>query len=154
MREFVADTVSEYKTMLDDLFGRKKDIACFVACRIIEAHGSDVFEDFMLELGDGDTKNVTLLALRQKLLKDIDGSYPQDARNILAYTIMAFNAWRSGKNLKKLVWGVDAAMPAFDVPEEADEAEVEVDEVDPTEPAAPLRPQPTAAPGRTRPSAP
>ena len=126
IREVVANTVSEYKTTLDDLFGRKKDVACFVACRITDAHGHDVFEDFMTALEDESITHGAIFLLRQKLEKDMDGSKPLEKKQLLAFMIKAFNAWHVGKAMRKLSWSVDEAMPAFDVPEESDTDEEDV----------------------------
>ena len=124
LRGVIADTVSEYKSLLDDLFGRQKDVACFAAVRIIAAHGTDVFEDFMLALLDEDNKHGPIFLLRQKLEHNVSGKNPLRKQDVLAFLIKAFNAWHAGQGMKKLVWGTDEVMPSFDV-SDADDAEAE-----------------------------
>lgn len=122
MRKVVAETVSEYKTLLDELFARKKDVACFAACRIVKAHGPDVLEDFMTALGDDSIRQGAVWLLRQKLEKDVVGGQGAlAAKDVLAFTIKAFNAWHAGKAMKKLTWGVDEVMPQFDESDEEDD---------------------------------
>jgi hypothetical protein len=125
LRGVIADTVSEHKSLLEELFGRKKDVACFAAVRIIAAHGNDVFEDFMSALVDETIKHGAVFLLRQKLERDISGSSPLSKKEVLAFVIKAFNAWHTGKVLKKLVWGTDEVMPSFDEPDPDAEAEAE-----------------------------
>lgn len=121
LREIIADTVSEYKTLLKDLFGRKQDVACFAACRIVKAHGKDVFEDFMSALDDEAIRHGAVYLLRQKLERDIAGMSNLSKPDVLAFVIKAFNAWHAGKAMKKLTWSTDEAMPAFDEPEDDDD---------------------------------
>ena len=132
MREIISDTVSEHQSLIDELFARKRDVICFAACRIVTAHGNDVFEDFMAALDDDTIKHGAAALLRQKLEKDVAHAKPKEAlkkKAALAFVIKAFNAWHAGKAMKKLSWSVDEAMPEFDVPDDAD-ADAEEDEME------------------------
>jgi hypothetical protein len=123
MREIIAETVAEHKSLLTELFGVKADVACFVACRVTEAFGAEVFDDFMQSLSDETVKQGPIYLLRHKLEKDIGSAKPLAKKEMLAFVIMAFNAWQGGKGMKKLTWGVDEDMPRFMRADDANEAD-------------------------------
>jgi hypothetical protein len=51
-------------------------------------------------------------------MADADGRADLSTKEVLAFIIKAFNAWRSGRSMRRLILGTDEPFPQFDVPED------------------------------------
>jgi len=124
LHDAVNAIVSEHKKVIADLMPRKKDVACFAGWQITRGHGEDIAEEFFNDLGNEDTVQGPIGLLRVKLMADADGRADLSKKEVLAFIIKAFNAWHSGRSMRRLILGTDEPFPEFDIPEnDGDEEE-------------------------------
>lgn len=118
LHDAVNAIVSEHKKVITDLMPRKRDVACFAGWQITKGHGEEVAEEFFDDLGNEDTVQGPIGLLRAKLMADADGRADLSTKEVLAFIIKAFNAWRSGRSMRRLILGTDEPFPQFDIPED------------------------------------
>jgi hypothetical protein len=116
MHDAVGDLTGEYKEVLQELLPHKKDVACYFAWKAREIYGEDAIDGFFGDLGDEDSGGPIAL-LRSKLMLDAECRGKLKDRDVLAFLIKAFNAWRSDKPMRRLILGTDEMMPKFDAPD-------------------------------------
>jgi hypothetical protein len=114
----VHTVISEHKGVLAELMPRKRDVACFAAWQITKGHGEDTVEEFFSDLANEDTVQGPIGLLRAKLMADADGRSDLSKKEVLAFIVKAFNAWRSGRSMRRLFLATDESFPQFDVPED------------------------------------
>ena len=124
LHDAVNTVISEYRKVITDLMPRKKDVACFAGWQITKGHGEDVAEEFFDHLGDEGTVQGPIGLLRAKLTADADGRAELSKKEVLAFIIKAFNAWHSGRSMRRLILGTDEPFPRFDIPEDDGDEEV------------------------------
>jgi hypothetical protein len=118
LHDAVNAIVSEHKQVLADLMPRKKDVACFAGWQITKGHGEDVVDEFFEAMGDEEVVQGPIGLLRAKLRADADGRAELSKKEVLAFIIKAFNAWRGGRSMRRLILGTDEPFPQFDIPED------------------------------------
>jgi hypothetical protein len=123
LHDAVNAIVSEHRKVIADLMPRKRDVACFAGWQITKGHGEEVAEEFFDDLGNEDTVQGPIGLLRAKLTADAEGRADLSVKEVLAFIIKAFNAWRSGRPMRRLILGTDEPFPQFDVPEDDEDEE-------------------------------
>lgn len=97
-----------------------KDVAAFAAYQIIELHGEDTLDTFMTALGTvGDEEaeeGSPIVALQKVLSEDEKAKDPMKKHQVLGHVIKAFNAWKSGEAVKRIILKVNETFPRFMVP--------------------------------------
>jgi hypothetical protein len=108
-------TASEYRSASEAIGW--KEIAGFVAYKIIALHDEDVCERFMEQIGFDDDLFIdhdALKALNTFLRKEAKKTKDQLPKHlILAHVIKAFNAWISGTPIKRVSIATDDEFPQF-----------------------------------------
>jgi hypothetical protein len=118
LHDAVNTVVSEHKQVLAELMPRKRDVACFAGWQITKGRGEDVVEEFFSDLGNEGTVQGPIGLLRAKLMADADGRADLSKKEVLAFIIKAFNAWHSGRSMRRLILGTDEPFPRFDIPDD------------------------------------
>lgn len=116
LQEAVREVVSEYKTIIGQYLPHKHAVACYFAWRARDLYGEYVVADFFDDLNDPETTGPIHL-LRQKLQEDAENRGRLSERDVLAFLIKTFNAWKSKKNMRRLILGTDEPLPKFDSPD-------------------------------------
>lgn len=105
-------TAGEYKDA-HQLIGHK-EIAAYVAFRIIALHGEEICDRFMDELTFASNDEAhPLKALRSFLDRQSRTAEPMAKHLVLAHIIKAFNAWINGTLLKRVTIVADDPFPQF-----------------------------------------
>jgi hypothetical protein len=102
-----------------------KDVAAFVAFKIIELHGDDTLDDFMNELGrnTGEPDEGSPVAALQKVLaEDANSREPMQKHQVLGHVIKAFNSWINHEQVKKITLKVNETFPRFVGPQPTQQA--------------------------------
>jgi len=113
----------EYKAAREILF--HKDIASFLAFRIVDLHGESVLDGFMTELGivpEEPQEGSPIAALQKVMADDERAAEPMAKHQVLGHAIKAFNAWVTGEQVRKLTLRVNEAFPRFVQPQPVQQA--------------------------------
>jgi hypothetical protein len=102
-----------------------KDVAAFLAFRIIEIWGEEELEEFMTALGqiqDEPEEGSPVAALQKVMSEDATSVEPMKKHQVLGHAIKAFNAFVLGEHIKKLTLRVNESFPKFVVPQPTQQA--------------------------------
>lgn len=124
LHDAVNEVASEYGQALTDLYNKKKPVLYFVGWRVGDLYGSEVFEEFMADLADHKVTTGPVAILRTKLQADVDCRSTLSTKEVLAFTIKAFNAWRGKQPMRRLILATDEPFPTFDTPPDDEDAQV------------------------------
>lgn len=105
-----------------------RDVASFIAFKILDLYDESTLEEFMTELGgeigpDAEQVEGSPIAALRKVLKDDANKEDQMKKHqIIAHVIKAFNAWYGQEQVKKITLKVNEAFPRFVKPQPIEQA--------------------------------
>lgn len=102
-----------------------KDVASFVAFKIIELHDEETLDLFMNEVGqirDDREEGSPIAALQKVMADDEHNKEPMQKHQVLGHIIKGFNAWLNEEQVKKISLKVNETFPRFVTPQPTQQA--------------------------------